>query len=325
MKIFFLLMFFTFELSCANDGSGMSVNYGTLFIVFFIVGGVFALMFNYLKKLKRFNIELTRQADLKTRELQQTNETLEKLVQEKVTELIQKDKLLTVQSKQAVMGEMISMIAHQWRQPLSTITLQISNLQIKKMMGKINDESEYDELLEKISETIIYLSETIDDFQTYFRPDKQLTVVEIHDILYKAINFVASRAKNEQIDISILKEREILAKVYTNELIQVILNIVNNAIDALLETQKEKRKIRIWVEEHEENLQIKIEDNGSGILKENMEKLFEPYFSTKGKNGTGLGLYMSKMIIEKQFLGTIFVESSQTGTIFIIEIPKHQI
>jgi signal transduction histidine kinase len=193
------------------------------------------------------------------------------------------------------------------------------------MIGVSCDGDEYDKTLSKISETIIYLSETIDDFQTYFHPDRELTHVEIYELLSKVVNFVLPRANEERIEIFIEKEQELFTKVYANELTQVILNMLNNAIDALGEVSKEKKFIRLHVRVENENLLITIEDNAAGVLEENMEKLFEPYFSTKGKNGTGLGLYMSKMIIEKQFLGHIKVQSSKDGTAFIICIPKHEI
>jgi len=300
-------------------------DYGLVLKILIALGFIISIMAYYQRKLKRFNSELAVQVKLKTHELQEMNESLEKTVHEKVEELIQKDKLLRVQSKQAVMGEMISMIAHQWRQPLSTITLQISNLEIKKMMGITCDLAEYDKTLCKISETILYLSETVDDFQTYFRPDRKHTTVEIHELLQKVLNLTQPRADEKKIKIFMEKEYEIYIKVYANELIQVVLNLINNAIDSLSTVTKENKFIHLHVSSKDENISIFIEDNGAGISAQNMEKLFEPYFSTKGKNGTGLGLYMSKMIIEKQFFGSIKVESSNEKTCFVIQIPKHEI
>ena len=300
------------------------IDYTVIIRIIGVLAVIFAMMIYYQRKLKRFNDELSKQVDFKTKELQQINENLEISVQEKIAELVQKDKILTLQSKQAVMGEMIEMIAHQWRQPLSTITLQISNLQIRKMMGKLSDD-EYDQALDKISETIIYLSETIDDFQTYFRPDKKHIDVELYDLIHRVQNFVALRVKKANIEFNVHKEKDIVAKIYSNELVQVLINIVNNAIDALLESQNESKRIMIWIEESSEYNIIKISDNAGGIAQENLEKIFEPYFSTKGKNGTGLGLYMSKMIIEKQFLGQILVDANSEETTFSIHIPKYEI
>ena len=273
--------------------------------------------------LKNFNSELEKQVNDKTIELIELNESLEEKVQDKIDELIHKDKLLTAQSKQAVMGEMISMIAHQWRQPLSTITLQISNLQFKKLLGKEIISSELDDAFNNISDTIIYLSETIDDFKTYFHPDKEIAEVEVHELLHKAVNFTQSRVKYRDIEISIIKSKDINIKTYVNELIQVVLNILNNAFDAHDETELKDPIIKLSVKEAGSDILIYIADNAGGIKDENLPKLFEPYFSTKGKNGTGLGLYMSQMIIQKQFNGEIDVKTSGNFSTFIIKIPKH--
>ena len=298
-------------------------DYGLIIKILIVASFILLTLLYYQRKLKRFNIELKKQVAAKTKELREINQSLEKSVEEKVSEIIQKDKLLTAQSKQAVMGEMISMIAHQWRQPLSTITLQISNLQIKKMMGEEIDDLYIDKMLAQISETIIYLSDTVDDFQTYFRPDKKPIKVEVHELLGKVINFVQPRLKGKKMSVVIKKENDIFINVYANELTQVILNIVNNAIDALEEVDKDGKTICLGVIDSEDVVQISVEDNGPGIDEENKEKLFEPYFSTKGKNGTGLGLYMSQMIVEKQFNGKIEAQSSEEGSIFIVSIDKN--
>ena len=244
------------------------------------------------------------------------------MLKEKVEELTQKDKLLTVQSKQAVMGEMISMIAHQWRQPLSSVTLSISDIQLKKMLGNEVDDETMQNTLQSISDTVVYLSETIDDFQTYFQPNKNLSNVSLDSIMKKAINFVNPRVKGSSIVIEYNNRLEAKIETYSNELIQVILNILNNAIDELLLLKKDDLKIIIKIEEKDSMLALHIEDNGNGIAEENLDTIFEPYYSTKGKNGTGLGLYMSQMIMQKQFNSKIEVKSSQSGSIFTVLIPK---
>ncbi len=255
-------------------------------------------------------------------DLDELNRSLEEKVNQRTKELIQKDNILTAQSRQAVMGEMIKMIAHQWRQPLSTITLQISNLEIAKMLGKIVNKQQEEDILRQISDTIVYLSDTIDDFQTYFHPEKETTRIEIHEVLQKAVNFAIPRVESQAIDLKIIKSKDIYVNVYINELVQVILNIVNNAIDSFVGFERENKFVHLYVKEEENTLQIFITDNGCGISQENITKLFEPYFSTKGKNGTGLGLYMSQKIIEKQFDGKIDVTSSQEGASFIIGITN---
>jgi len=239
-----------------------------------------------------------------------------------VEELTAKDKLLSQQSKQAVMGEMISMIAHQWRQPLSTVTLSISDLQLKNMLGKEVDEEYRDKTLQEISDTVVYLSETIDDFQTYFSPNKELSHVTITEIVEKAINFTKARLDGSNIELKFSYESDEKIATYANELIQVILNILNNAIDELVEKKHSNPCICIDVKDNPDNYILSIQDNGNGISKENIDTIFEPYYSTKGKNGTGLGLYMSQMIMEKQFNSKIEIHSSDNGACFSMEIPK---
>jgi len=248
--------------------------------------------------------------------------TQEKVLSKKVAELTQKDQMLTLQSKQAVMGEMISMIAHQWRQPLSTVTLSISGLQVKKLLGEEIEEEELDKALENISDTVVYLSQTIDDFQTYFRPDKEMHTIDVNELMDKAIGFVAPRLKKTDIDLQLYSKEPIVITTYINELIQVLLNIMNNAIDELVSREIQNPKIVINIYNREDAIAISIEDNAGGITAENLESIFEPYFSTKGKNGTGLGLYMSQMIMQKQFHTQIEVKTTKYGSIFTITVPK---
>jgi len=221
------------------------------------------------------------------------------------------------------MGEMISMIAHQWRQPLSTITLQISNLQFSNLLGSKVDEKNLDKTLSEISDTIIYLSNTIDDFQTYFHPDKKKDKIELHELINRAINFAMPRINESGVKLIFEKDSDIIIETYTNEFIQVVLNLLNNSIDVLVEKKIPNKKIIINISDKKDIVKIYVEDNAGGIEEAHIKQIFEPYFSTKGKNGTGLGLYMSQMIIEKQFKGLLSVQNSKYGAIFIIKIPKY--
>jgi len=243
-------------------------------------------------------------------------------IKSQLWELSKKDRLITQQSKQAVMGEMISMIAHQWRQPLSTVTLSISDLQLKKMLGKEIDDEFMNKSLQDISNTILYLSDTIDDFQTYFAPNKNLSEEHICEIVNRAINFTKARLKGTDVSFELEVCNDGIIETYSNELVQVVLNIINNAIDELIEYKRENPKIIIKIVDKKDYFEILIEDNGRGILLENIEYVFEPYYSTKGKNGTGLGLYMSQMIMQKQFNSKIEVRSSKDGTGFMMQVPK---
>ncbi len=244
------------------------------------------------------------------------------LIKRQVEELTNKDRLLTLQSKQAVMGEMISMIAHQWRQPLSTVTLSISDLQLKKMLGKDIDDAYMNKALQDISDTIVYLSDTIDDFQTYFSPNKSISEENICEIINRAVNFTKTRMDGACISFHFEEHTDGLIQTYSNELVQVILNILNNAIDELVEHKKANPRIIITILDKKSRFEIFIEDNGRGVPLENIEFIFEPYYSTKGMNGTGLGLYMSQMIMQKQFNSKIEVKNTKHGTQFCIQVPK---
>ncbi len=256
----------------------------------------------------------------KTQALNELNYNLEIKVLEKAQELREKDALILAQSRQAAMGEMISMIAHQWRQPLSTITLQISNLKINAMLGK-QSLDETNDALEHISSTIIYLSETIDDFQDFFKPDKRQEKQKVCTLIQNGINFVMPRITVANIDLKYLCNTKIEILTYPNEFSQVIINIINNAIDVLLERNIKNPQVHVKSEVIDQNLRVTVQDNAGGIESEILPRIFEPYFSTKGKNGTGLGLYMSKMIIDDQLNGKLEVRNVEEGAAFSISIP----
>jgi C4-dicarboxylate-specific signal transduction histidine kinase len=293
-----------------------------LFLLLLIVLVLIIIMFYHQNKLKSFNQQLEEQVEVKTQELRKLNESLEEKVQEKVQELINKDKILTTQSRQAVMGEMISMIAHQWRQPLSTITLQISNYQFQQLLRANSKERAIDKTLAEISDTIIYLSETIDDFQTYFRPNRVPELSTIKEIVEKVLKLADAKIKRNNISVITRCKGDEKVSIYINELVQVILNLLSNAIDAFENLDREFKEIVIDGEIDSTKIMISIKDNASGIDEKILENIFDPYFSTKGKNGTGLGLYMSQMIIQKQFNGLIEVETSKEGTIFTATFPR---
>jgi C4-dicarboxylate-specific signal transduction histidine kinase len=177
--------------------------------------------------------------------------------------------------------------------------------------------------LDDISDKIIYLSDTIDDFQTYFRPDREVTTITLYELFDKVNTLVAARLEASDVSIHMIRNEDIELKVYINELIQVLLNLVNNSIDALESVDRLQKNVYLYAKLENDRVNIYVQDNGCGIIEKNIQHLFEPYFSTKGKNGTGLGLYMSQMIVQKQFGGDIAVKSSENGTTFIVNIPQY--
>jgi len=229
-------------------------------------------------------------------------------------------KQLLASSRSAAMGDMISMIAHQWRQPLSLITTMMANIKIKKELD-ILDEKTVHTSFEKIEETIHYLSDTVNDFRDYFKPNKVKSVLNLYELFSKSIFFLKDEMSQYNIDYTINIDKNIEIQTYKNELLQCIINIIKNSIDAFKEKSITNKNITVTLEQKGHMLTIFIEDNAGGIDEENLEKIFEPYFSTKSKNGTGLGLYICKIIIEKHLKGAISLQSTTNGTKVAITLP----
>jgi len=240
--------------------------------------------------------------------------TSAKLVQEHQKKLLEN-------SRTAAMGEMISMIAHQWRQPLSVINTIIATLKIKKELN-ILDDSIVGESYTKIENTVSYLSETIDDFRNFFKQNKILKTLTLSELFDKSTKLLKSEMAvfNIQYIENIDKSMEITT--YQNELVQTLINILKNSMDAFKEDIKETQILSVNVSQKETHIIIEIEDNAGGIPEDTLKKVFEPYFSTKSKNGTGLGLYVCKTIIQEHLKGKITMQSQGSKTITTIELPK---
>jgi len=242
------------------------------------------------------------------------------LIKEKELSELQHQRLLS-SSRSAAMGEMISMIAHQWRQPLTLINTLISSIKLKNEMGVL-DKTTMEESFGKIENTVKFLSDTINDFKDYFKPNKTKTEVNLDELFNKSIFFL----KDEMLQLDIKYVQNIDATIsittYKNELIQSIINIFKNSIDAFKEHNTQHKVIAVSVENKNNTININIEDNAGGIEAEILNKVFDPYFSTKNKNGTGLGLYMCKTIITEHLGGDISINSSLNGTKVAIKLPK---
>lgn len=227
------------------------------------------------------------------------------------------------QSKTAAIGELISMIAHQWRQPLQTISILAQKLIITRATdGHVNNE-----ILEKsvkdIDIQLNYMSRTIDDFRNFFKPESSSVLSKPSVIIEKAIKFLHYVLTINNIDFELDIKNDYEINIIENNLIQVIINIIKNSIDVLLERDIQSKKITIRCDFNENYVIIEIEDNAGGIPKENLKKIFDSYFTTKNDDkGTGLGLYMSKIIIEEHSLGKLSVKNGLDGALFKIELPK---
>jgi signal transduction histidine kinase len=247
------------------------------------------------------------------------NERLEERVREEIGRRQEKEKLLLLRSRQAQMGEMISMIAHQWRQPLNTLSLILQKYYIKYQLKRINEET-MKRMKDDMQQLLDQMSVTIDDFREFFNPGKEKSLFDLSHTIKYVISMLNPLYEHENIKIETELEENISIYGYPNEFVQVVLNIINNAKDAIiLSDQDVSRKITVHTVCQGERMILTIEDRAGGIPEEIMEKIFDPYFSTKlEKNGTGLGLYMSKMIIEEHMGGELHVKNSQNGAIFEI-------
>lgn len=227
-----------------------------------------------------------------------------------ITEMKQKDDLLYQQSRMAAMGEMLENIAHQWRQPLSVISASATGLKVQISYDMINPE-EIVNSMDHINNSVQHLSQTIDDFRDFFKSDKQQNTFLIDTLFDKTFNLITSQFKTA--NISIIKNIEKITLLgLENELIQVLINILNNARDELVKKENQKRLIIIDVVKEDSNVNILIKDNAGGIPKDILNDVFKSHFTTKqNENGTGVGLTMSRIIIEEHMKGSISVDNVQ--------------
>jgi len=260
--------------------------------------------------------------------LSRYNRQLKREVTKKVDEMQQKDEILINKLRMAAMGEMLSMIAHQWRQPLGAIsstTLAI-NFRIKSgdhTMADVKEREAFFEFLElklgKISEYVTYLSGTIDDFRGFFKPNKERKRVVITVPVEQAIAIMEQSLREREITVQREYHSQEKILLFQNEVMQVILNLLKNSEDVFTEKERKKPLIRITTRSEGKRHIITVCDNGGGIPEERLSRIFEPYFSTKEEmNGVGLGLYMSKMIIEGHHRGTLTARNEGEGACFEI-------
>ena len=249
--------------------------------------------------------------------LNNLNKTLEKRVKIEVDKNRKKDKAILQQSRLAQMGEMLSMIAHQWRQPLAAISSVSTNIILKAKLNKLDNKSSI-ELANKIAQYTQHLSSTIDDFREFFKPNKGKRETTYDEVISSVLNIAKISLTNNNIKLITNLQSKERFLTYPNELKQVILNLIKNAEDILLERGIEDPTITI---ETKENI-LRVKDNAKGVPKDIIEKIFDPYFSTKTKkDGTGLGLYMSKTIIEEHCKGKLRVYNDEFGAVFEVELP----
>lgn len=239
-------------------------------------------------------------------------------------EQIHNNKIIAQQAKMAEMGEMIGSIAHQWRQPLNAINAAAMKLNFSSHLNTLDNE-EIQEKTKFIEQQSVKMSETISDFMNFFKPSTTKEDFLIISIYKKIFDFLEPQLKSKDIELKIVNAQETKIFGFKNEFEHILLNLINNAKDAFKNYECENKKITINVTEGEKNTIITITDNAGGIPTSILNKIFNPYFTTKEQGeGTGIGLYMTKVIIEKHFYGSIRAKNGEDGAIFILNFPKEQ-
>ena len=262
------------------------------------------------------------QENVKKKELllEDINKNLELKVQIAIEEAQKKDRAMLHQSRLARMGTMLSMIAHQWRQPLSEVSGILMELETASKFKKA-DELMIQESVKESNKVIQYMSYTIDDFRNFFKPDKQKVYFYMEDSCYEAISLIGASIKNYNITLNKKIKCNCEIYGYKREFAQVLLNLMSNAKDALIQKEIKNPTIDLEVDYIDGYSIVTIKDNAGGVNSEHIDLIFEPYFTTKGSlQGTGLGLYMSKMIIEKNMGGELSVENKDDGAVFKVKI-----
>lgn len=249
-------------------------------------------------------------------------DNLENRIELEIQERIKQEKLLIQQSKLACMGNMIGNIAHQWRQPLGEINAILLNMQIKKDNNDLSP-STFDESMRECDIILSHMSQTISDFQNFYKPSKEKILFYLEEACNNACFIIESTLENNNIQMITEIEEDCKVYGYSREFSQAILNILSNAKDALLERKIENPYIKLTIKKGFKYAIVKIQDNAGGIPEKIFEKIFEPYFTTKHeKQGSGIGLYMCKIIIEDNMNGYINAKNVQNGVLFTIKISS---
>lgn len=236
-------------------------------------------------------------------------------------EKLQQQEFLTHQSKLASMGEMIGNIAHQWRQPLTHLSYIMMNLKTAFEKDRLTSDY-FDKKSNEAKNQLEFMSHTIDDFRDFFKVSKEKELFSLKIAIDEVINLLSASLNSYKIEVKFEYENDIEVKSFRGELLQVIFNILNNAKDEFIRRETSNPLINIHLYAEKKNTLIEISDNAGGIKNEIIEKVFEPYFTTKDK-GLGIGLYMSKMIIDKNIGGKLDVSNIEEGALFSIKIPSN--
>ena len=272
-------------------------------------------------QLQNYNQELETKVSERTMALDELNHTLDQRVHDEIDKRKRQEVLLIQQSRLAAMGEMIGAIAHQWRQPLNALSLVLQNIRLQHRSGDLTEESMI-RMEEKAARLMTRMSSTIDEFRDFFKPGKHKEQFNLRQSVVSATDIMEAVFKDHRIEVTLHCDEKLELFGIAGELSQVILNLLSNAKDALLSVRQSSPKILIDATRIGNQVHIEVSDNGGGIPSDILDKIFDPYFSTKEEGkGTGIGLYMSKMIVESSWHGQLSAVNREGGACFIIEVP----
>ena len=269
------------------------------------------------KSIEKKNLQLNAVSE----ELKILNATLEAKVNKAVDELRQKDEILLKQAKDAAMGEMIDAIAHQWKNPLGVISLLNQQIQIQCLLNDTLNKDEVIEVIEKSEKQIKHLVETLDEFRTFFRPKLVLKKISVKTIINSVTLLMKDELTKNQIIINTSGKTEEKIEIIPNEFKHVLINLINNSKDAFIEKNIKNRVIEFYTYKEKNSVILKVSDNAGGIPSSIIERVFESNYTTKNNKGTGIGLYMTKQIVEK-LDGTIEVFNENEGVCFKISFKQ---
>jgi PAS domain S-box-containing protein len=253
--------------------------------------------------------------------IERLNDSLEIKIKEEVEKNRQKDQMMYQQSRLASMGEMIGNIAHQWRQPLNIMALVMQDIYISDQLGNLSSKK-IEDSYEKSNNLLQYMSQTIDDFRNFFKQDNEEEAFSLKDAVDSVFGLVSTTLSYNNIDCVIDVIQDSIVRGGINEFKQVLINLLNNAQEAILTNSDSQKQINISIYQEDSRAIIRVNDDGGGMSRDIIHKVFDPYFTTKSQTqGTGLGLYMSKQIVENSMCGSLTAKNEEKGAEFTIVLP----
>lgn len=282
------------------------------------------LISQYKKKEKRLD-HIIQQSDRQQKQVMQLNDELneyktklEEKVEQEILKRKEKERLLYSQSKLAAMGEMMDAVAHQWKQPINLINMEV-NMVKYDFEDNLIDEEYIDKFQESVNAQIQHMTTTLNEFRSFFRPNKDIADFDVKDMIDKVLFLTKDEFMKNKININVIEKDKLILNGIENEFKHLILNIINNAKDAFNEKNIKNRNIDITISKDNDFNRISIEDNAGGIPENIIKDIFKANVTTKAEDkGTGIGLYMSSQIAQKHN-GILYVENTQNGAKFVFE------